>query len=115
VLAVVAQEVVSTLAEPGARPLHDVVAKRHVRRTAKKERALPDELIERNFLDTAKRISTYACVMYDAARAGVDSMLSISMPAHDEPSSRHQLSIHDLTCVNVPHGSLRTSCVLDKL
>jgi hypothetical protein len=104
VLAVVAQDIVVALAEPRARAPHDLESTRRIRRDADVQRPQPAEFIERNLLDAAQRISTTARVMDDATATGVDSMVSVSSPAHDEPGAGHELSVHGLT---------RGDCVLD--
>jgi hypothetical protein len=104
VLAVVAQDVVVALAEPRARAPHDVESTRCMRRDADLQRSRPPEFIERNLLDAAQRVPTTPGVMNDATAAGIDSVMSVASPAHDEPSAGHELSVHGLT---------RDECVLD--
>jgi hypothetical protein len=104
VLAVVAQEIVMALAEPRARAPHDLVPTKRRRCDANVQRPQSHELMERNLLDAAQRIPTAASVVDDAIAPSVDSMMSISSPAHDKPSARHKLSVHGLT---------RDNCVLD--
>jgi hypothetical protein len=104
VLAVVVQEIVMALAEPRARAPHDLVRTRRLRREANVKRPQPRELVERDLLDAAQRIPTESSVMDDATAPSVDSVVSISSPAHDKPSARHKLSVHGLT---------RDKCVLD--
>jgi hypothetical protein len=104
VLAVVAQDIVVALAEPRARAPHDLASTWRIRRDTHVKRLQPNEFMERNFLDAAQRIPTAASVMDDTTAARIDSMVSVSSPAHDEPSARHKLSVHGLT---------RDDCVLD--
>jgi hypothetical protein len=104
VLAVVVQEIVVALAEPRARPPHDLESTKRIRRDADVKGPQPHELMERNLLDAPQRIPTATSVMDDATAAGIDSMVSVSSPAHDEPSAGHELSVHGLT---------RDNCVLD--
>jgi hypothetical protein len=87
VLAVVAQEIVVALAQPRARAPHDPESTRRIRRDADVKRPQPRELIERNLLDTARRIPT---------TASVDPMVSVSSPAHDKPSAGPEFSVHGL-------------------
>ncbi|HVX90277.1 MAG TPA: hypothetical protein VHC20_01430 [Candidatus Paceibacterota bacterium] len=104
VLAVVAQDIVMAFAEPRARALHDLASTRCMRRDADVQRPRPPEFIERNLLDATQRIPPTPGVMDDATAAGVDSVVSVSSPAHDKPSAGHELSIHGLT---------RDDCVFD--
>lgn len=104
VLAVVAQDIVMALAEPRARAPHDLASTKRIRRATHVKRPLLHEFMERNLLDAAQRIPTAASVMDDTTAASVDSVVSVSSPAHHKPSARHELSVHGLT---------RDDCVLD--
>jgi hypothetical protein len=98
VLAIVAQDIVVALAEPRARTHHDLASTRRIRRDTDVKRPQPHKFMEGNFLDATQRIPTAASVMDDTAASRIDSMVSVSSPAHDKPSARHKLSVHGVTC-----------------
>jgi hypothetical protein len=101
-LAVVVQKVITALAQPGARPSYDIASAGLVRSLAELNGPISNEVFERDFLDAAPPIPGEPGVMDDAATAGIDSMMPISAPEHDQRSSWHTLT----TQVRGSHVSL---------
>jgi hypothetical protein len=89
VFAVVVQKIVLALPEPGARTLYDVESSSLLRSRADADGPIPDEVLDWNFLDAAPRIPDQTGIMDDPTLAGVDSMMAVSAPEHDDASSWH--------------------------
>jgi len=77
------------LPEPRARTLYDVEATSLIRNRADVNGPIADEVLDWNFLDAAPWIPYGAGVMDDPTLAGVNSMMSVSAPEHDEAGSWH--------------------------
>jgi hypothetical protein len=84
------------LAQPRASTPDDLAPTKRIGRDAHVKRPQLHELMERDLLHAAQGIPTAARVMDDVSATGVDSVVSVSSPAHDKPSARHKLSVHGL-------------------
>jgi hypothetical protein len=91
-LTVVVQKVITALTQPGARSPYDIASAELVRSLAELNGPISDEVLERDFLDAAPPIPGEPGIMDDAASTGIDSMMPISTPEHDQRSSRRTLA-----------------------
>ena len=91
-LAVVVQKVITALTQPGARSPYDIAPAGLLRSLAELNGPISNEVLERDFLDAAPPISREPGIMDDAAAAGIDSMMPISAPEHDQRSPWHTLA-----------------------
>ncbi len=76
------------LAQPRASAPHDLESKGPIRRDADVQRPQLHELIERNLPDAAQKI---------LITTSVNTIVSVSSPAHDNLSAGHEFSVHGLT------------------
>jgi hypothetical protein len=89
VFAVVVQKIVLALPESRSRTLYDVESSSLIGRRADANGPIPDEVLDWNFLDAAPRIPDETGIMDDPTLPGVNSMMAVSAPEHDEASSWH--------------------------